>query len=183
MLTAQSYICAINKNTSEALAITRQAEEHARNISVDLQIPWIRIFAGQSLLLNGEAGMARELLQAGTTLADEQGSPFWSVIGRLWIQTDKLESAPTDENIEALKSVMQQVEAIGAKLSLPHAQSSVARAYRKTGRIGEARKLATLAVQEIARTGERLWAPYIQEEYSKICKAGAPDAKKRAEGV
>ena len=172
--TARTYLLAIQGDHDAALSVAEQAECHAKSIGAHLQIPWIRIFAGQCLFLNGAPDTASDLLERGVCLAEKQGGVFWILTGKMWKQIRALERDPDYDTIADLSKTIDQLTGIGAKLSLPYAQSRIACAYRKNGQLDDAGKWALSAMHGITRTGERLWAPYILEEFAKY-RASVPD--------
>ena len=168
---AKFYIHGIRGASRQVIECVHKSEDHANNIGAFLQIPWIRIFAAQSLFLGGDPDAAQDLLGSGLRLAEKQGGLFWILTGTLWRHVIDLDANPTDDNINSLLASIANLESIGANLSLPYAYSCIARANRLMSRHQMAKKWIMKAAHMMTCTGERLWAPYILDELS-ACKDG-----------
>ncbi|AVO36737.1 ATP-binding protein [Pukyongiella litopenaei] len=139
--------------------LTRESLAHVDRIGAILQRPWVKIFNGSAMAAAGQMDEALDMVVEGTEIADQQGAAFWSLNGRIWQEVLGFYARRPDAGGEPLAALVEQCSAIGIGLNRPFFRCIDAASRFRRGGGEEALAMMQDATRELARSGQRQWAP------------------------
>lgn len=139
--------------------LTRESLDHIDRIGAILQRPWVKIFNGSAMAAAEQMDEAMDMIVEGTEIADQQGAAFWSLNGRIWQEVLGFYARRPGAGGETLAALVEQCSAIGIGLNRPFFKCIVAASRFRDGGGEDASAMMRDATRELARSGQRQWAP------------------------
>jgi len=153
------------------------AQQLARPSALALALLWN---AGLHLLLR-ESQAALERAEALITLSTEHGFPQYMVFGMLTRGRALADLGQAEEGIAEMRGALDAARTAGADLTRPYYLIVLAESYKDAGKPEEGLPLADEAFAVMNRTGQRVFAPFIDRTKGDLLVALSTDKHVEAE--
>jgi len=138
------------KRSHEALALAQELS-HPFSLAVALNwTAWLHQY-------RREGQLTQERAEAEIALSNEQGFPFWVVVGTIERSWALAEQGQGEEGITQIRQGLAAYRDIGSELTRTHFLSLLAKAYGKTGQTEEGLTALAEALAFVDKTGERFY--------------------------
>jgi hypothetical protein len=176
VLSAQTLMAFARGDHDEGRQHMSDALVHLDKIGATIQRPWLDIIGAAGLFFAGYLDEAGEKVNEGVALADHQGAAFWQLNGRLWQSSFLALGDRPDVGRAGLDSLIASAKGAGIGLGLPMFQAAQAHACHALGDVNAARTASSLAVAQVERYKEGLFAPLVYDTRAKVAQSSEEKA-------
>ena len=116
---------------------------------------------------------ARAATEEGLAIAVEQRSPYHISRANILRAVNMIESGQTQEGLTCMEAALLAHQQTGANYQSSYSLTYLALAYARIGDTRRSLEIATQAIEEVARTGERWWEAEAQRVKGELLLAAA----------
>lgn len=158
-------------------AAMAQIAAHEAHLGLPFLSPYIRVFGNAPHCYALPRPDTRDVLQAASALAMEQGQPFWSLSAMLWLAAFRAQTEGAAAAIADQEAALAMCHATGLRLTISFHEALLARSLAELGRHDEAATMIALALAAIDAGQDRAFLPEVLRQQAEIALLANPDDK------